>query len=85
MRSKNHSKYRNYTFNFVNLDPAHQYSYKFYFNNEQLDLGEGLTYDDCCFRTPEFVEGDCFILLSCNNPYETNEGGGAGFAMWDKS
>ena len=79
-----HPKYRNYIFEFANLDPTHQYSYKFYNNNEQLDLGAGLTYDDCYFRAPEFVEGDSFILLSCNNPHETKEGGGAGFAMWDK-
>lgn len=76
--------FRVFKFNFANLPLNMKFRYKFHSNGKSLDLQGGLTEDDCIFFTREEIQKDSsFILLSCNNPFASNNIV-AGWGMWDR-
>lgn len=80
-----HAQFRNFVFVFEHLEPGKRYSYKFLDDGRQeIDLEGGLSYADCWFDAPSFNAGDRFVLLSCNNPFESKKHGEARFQMWAK-
>lgn len=80
-----HPVFRNYVFEFDNLNPGKKYHYKFFHSKRtELDLQGGLAYSDCWFYAPVFNdEIDKFVLLSCNNPFHSGfENRADQFRMW---
>lgn len=85
-----YSCFRLFQFEFENLDSRKIYNYKFSYMDEtgqskDLDLGEGLIYQDCQFKVLGDNKADSFVLLSCNNPFETEKGSADnGWAVWEQ-
>ncbi len=80
-----HSAWRHFLFEFTGLHAGKEYCYRFFHGDSQpLDLEAGLTEGDCRFHAPQFVAGDRFVLLSCNNPFHSGKTGDNRFAMWNR-
>ena len=77
-------RWRQFLFGFPGLSPGAQYHYSFWEGHRALDLDGGLLPEDCNFTAPVFREGDRFVLLSCNNPFDSRKIGDARFAMWER-
>ena len=79
-----------FQFEFKDLDTEKTYTYKFLYKDKngqliKLDLENELTYDDCKFKVLGNDERSSFIVLSCNNPFETEKGSAdSGWAMWEQ-
>lgn len=75
-----------FVFEVEDLRENERYSYVIGDEHGPIDLGPGLYPSDCHFLGPgEFGERDYFILLSCNDPFATDDKStGAGWAMWDR-
>ena len=82
--------FRLFQFDFIDLDPQETYTYHFFYNDKngnlkELNLGNGLTYKDCKFKVLGNGKESSFILLSCNNPFQTEKGSADdGWTMWEK-
>lgn len=80
-----HPLYRAYSFDFTNLTPDSEHSYRFLVNGEPLPLEGGLSEADCRFHTSpvEWSADDSVIVMSCHNPFMLREGAAEdGWAMW---
>ena len=85
-----HNCFRLFQFEIENLNPQETYKYQFSYRDKngelkELDLGNGLTYEDCKFKVLGNDKESSFVLLSCNNPFETEDGSADnGWAMWEE-
>ena len=76
-----------FNFRFKDLDDDKIYKYGFFLpNGEPLDLGCGLTEKDCEFRVlGRNAEDKSFVLMSCHNPFEKEEGSAdEGWTVWEQ-
>ena len=80
-----YGSFKSYIFKFTSLIPNHKYRYKFVdLQGNGIDLGD-LEEKDCFFHGPAFdEEEDKFVLLSCNNPFESKKPKEEQFAMWER-
>lgn len=79
--------FNNFLFEFNNLTADTKYNYKFLDQKgQEIPLEGGLSYADCWFYGPTFHnETDKFVLLSCNNPFQSGEvETESQFAMWKR-
>ena len=77
--------YKLFSFKFENLNDYKSYEYRFFLlSGEPLDIGDGLTGEDCRFRVLGKNAGDkSFVLMSCHNPFEKEEGSAdEGWTAW---
>lgn len=77
--------FRSFIFRFDNLRPGQKYFYKFKAPDEnEIPLEGDLSYENCWFFCPSFNnETDKFVLLSCNNPFESgHDDKSEQFRMW---
>jgi hypothetical protein len=80
-----HPVFRHFLFEFQSLVPGMKYAYAFLdAAGSALDLGPGLTAEDCWFLGPSFGAEDCFVLHSCNNPFYSGLPEAQRFNMWEK-
>lgn len=77
-----------FRFKFEDLDEKKTYRYKFFLScREPLDIGDGLTEEDCEFRVLGGTQDEdkSFILMSCHNPFEREKGSADyGWTVWDQ-
>ena len=79
--------YKLFGFRFENLEDDKTYEYRFFLSNgDPLDLGCGLTGEDCKFQVlGKNTEGKSFVLMSCHNPFEKEKGSAEeGWAVWEQ-
>ena len=77
-------EFKTFIFDIENLKRNQKYLYIIKDDDGPINLGEGLDWGDCYFYgSSEFEEQDYFILLSCNNPFETGKSTGEPWAMWE--
>ena len=83
---KENDIYKLFRFKFEELEKNKEYSYKFLSNGNSLDLEGGLIETDCCFKVlGEGSTEESFILMSCHNPFQIEEGSAdEGWTVWEQ-